>query len=737
MVPRPFAVIGFTVFFTLSILNKADTGATVAALAVFSAALVVTLLLKRIREAKVLPVACISGVLACALLICSNTFVYYPATGYAGKTCDLTARLTSDVQLNYGNYYYEAEAISVNGQESDLKIRLTFSSDTELQAFDVISGKFNFYLPGTTNDDLLFANKAKGLYLAAYPDKDGFVIIEHNASGVIEKTVYNIRNTIKDSIYKLLPNEYGSLAVALILGDKSGISRETLSDFNEIGITHLICVSGLHLSLWSFFIFSLFKRIRLNEKIAAIISALFVVLFMLVAGMTYSVVRAGIMMLIYLLSVVLTRQRDSLNSLGFAVTVIALENPFSIGALGLQLSVLSTAGLILYFQLLQPILFEKLDRINIAFVVKFLKALLSSTAVTAAAVCFTLPITLTLYKSFNFAVFISNFLTVTPAGITMVLCSVGALINVLFGGIFNPSAFLGGLLCKYLIWISGIIAEVDSLTFRIENDKAYLLIAGIFLVSSLAVLFARYGKPKPLTALLLCSMMFFGGLFIFSFSEKRETRINVIDCGNSTSVLVNNSGESYLFGCGGTVFSAENKIVDATEFAGGADYIFTTYENEKNSSLIVPFLKNNKPVSVYSDALSAETKLLLKGVPLNPINDEIVLNDLTVNYYNFDDSEGFSVKTDNIKILICFDYINEIGKLPDEFLDFDVLICRGDYPKDIFSFKPEAVFINAENSRGVAVQNELISNGINAAATAGCGNIIIRADNGNISYYRE
>ena len=76
---------------------------------------------------------------------------------------------------------------------------------------------------------------------------------------------------------------------------------------------------------------------------------------MLIAGMTYSVVRAGIMMLIYLLSVVLSRQRDSLNSLGFSVTVIAMENPFSIGALGLQLSVLSTAGLILYFQFLVSI----------------------------------------------------------------------------------------------------------------------------------------------------------------------------------------------------------------------------------------------------------------------------------------------------------------------------------------------------------------------------------------------
>ena len=66
-------------------------------------------------------------------------------------------------------------------------------------------------------------------------------------------------------------------------------------------------------------------------------------------------------MLIYLLSVVLSRQRDSLNSLGFSVTVIAMENPFSIGALGLQLSVLSTAGLILYFQFLQPLIYEKID----------------------------------------------------------------------------------------------------------------------------------------------------------------------------------------------------------------------------------------------------------------------------------------------------------------------------------------------------------------------------------------
>ena len=735
--PRPFAVIGFTVFFTLSVLNHADTGATVAAIAVYAAALVVTLLLKQTREAKVIPVACVSGVIACALLFCFNNFVYLPVTEYAGKTCDLTVRLTSDAQLNYGNYYYDAKVLSVDGEEADFKVRLTFSSHPEAEAFDILNGRFNLYLPGSTNEDLLLSNKSKELYLSAYAEDRSYIISESNSAGYIEKAVYELRNSIKESIYRLLPNEYGGLAVALILGDKTGISDQTLSDFNEIGITHLICVSGLHLSLWSFVVFSLFRKLRFNEKFAAIISSLFVILFMLIAGMTYSVVRSGIMMLIYLLSIVLSRQRDSLNSLGFAIVVIAIENPFAIGSLGLQLSVLSTAGLILYYQLLQPVIFEKVEKIKLSFAVKLIKSFVSVISVTAAAVAFTLPITLTLYKSFNFAVFISNFLTVNAAGICMVLCGIGAGIGLIFQGIFNLPAFLGGLLCKYIIWIADVISEIDFLTFRIESDKASLLIAGVFLVCSLAVLFAYFGVSKPFTAFVSCSVLFLSGLFIFSVSEKYETRINVIDCGNSTSVLLSNGNENLLFGCAGTIFSAQNGIEDAISSAGGVDYIFTTAENENDSSLLAKVLKNNKPKKIFADNIGADSKHLLGNVQLCAVDEEIILDEITIRYFSIDKTEGFIVETDDVKALICFDYLKKISDIPLEYHDFDVLICRGDYPKDIMNLSPEAVIINAENRRGVAVQNELLSNGANAFATAECGNIIIRADNGYISVYRE
>ncbi len=735
--PRPFAVIGFTVFFTLSILNQADTGATVATIAVFAVALVFTLILKQTREAKVLPVAFISGILACALLICSNSFIYYPLIKYAGKTCDLEARITSDAQLNYGNYYYDAEVLSVDGQEADFSIKLTFSSHPEAQAFDVVNGRFNIYLPGSTDEDLLFSNKSKGLFLAAYPDINGFVITEKNVSGFIEKSVYELRKSIKESIYRLLPNEHGGLALALILGDKSGISEETLSDFNEIGITHLICVSGLHLSLWSLFVFSIFKKLKINDKFSAIISAFFVVLFMLVAGMTYSVVRAGIMMLIYLLSVVLSRQRDSLNSLGFAIVVIAVENPFSISSLGLQLSVLSTAGIILYFQFLQPVIYERVDKIKFGFLIKPTKFLISAFAVTAAAVSFTLPLTLTLYKSFNFAVFISNFLTVTAAGICMVLCGSGALIGILFQGIFNLPAFLGGMFCKYILWTADIISKIQFLTFRIETDKAILLIIGIFLVCSVAVIFAYQGINKPLTALLSCFLLFISGLFIFSLSDKNETKINVIDCGNSTSVLMTYNDKTFLFGCGGTTFSAEKRILDSISFEGGVDYLFPYSESENLSSLTVPILKNEKPQKIFVNKLDGDSKLLSNGIDVCSVNDYLSVDNVEIRYFSVDKSEGYLVETDDIKLLICFDFIKESKNLPDDFLNFDLLICKGDYPNDISRLTPEAVIINAENSRGVKIQNELISQGVKSYATAGCGNIIIRAENGDLSFYRE
>ena len=154
----------------------------------------------------------------------------------------------------------------------------------------------------------------------------------------IAKKIIDLRSEIKDAIYRVFPDETGSLAAALILGDRSGLSAEVLGNFGKVGITHIICVSGLHLSLWSMLIIGLLRKTGINKRLSSLAAAVCVVGFMFLTGFTYSVIRAGIMMLVFLLGDVMLKRTDSLNSLGFALTAIATVNPFAVGAVGLQLS---------------------------------------------------------------------------------------------------------------------------------------------------------------------------------------------------------------------------------------------------------------------------------------------------------------------------------------------------------------------------------------------------------------
>ena len=60
-------------------------------------------------------------------------------------------------------------------------------------------------------------------------------------------------------------NDYGALCLALLLGDRSELSRTVYSDMTRSGITHIICVSGLHLTIWTGLVLFVLRRLRLGE----------------------------------------------------------------------------------------------------------------------------------------------------------------------------------------------------------------------------------------------------------------------------------------------------------------------------------------------------------------------------------------------------------------------------------------------------------------------------------------
>lgn len=737
--PRPFAVIGFTVFLTTALLYNMKTGVTVAALAVFTAALVVTLFIGKARKQRYFPCAFASGAVACALLLSSIVFLYQPAAALDGSTREITATLTSEAELKYGNYYYTAKATRIDGEEVDLKLRLTFSSQPEAEPYDEVSGNFTFYIPGSSSEDFIASYKADGIYIAAYPRSDTYTVNNiPESEKPIGKKIIDIRKGIKNAIYRVLPDERGALAVALIIGDKSGLSSDILNDFQTAGISHVICVSGFHLSLWSMLIFGILKKLKTGEKPASVICAFAVVGFMLVSGLTYSVVRSGIMMLVYLLSNLLMRQRDSLNSLGFALTVIAVFNPFAMGSVSLQLSALATLGIILYSQNLAPLINQKLENLKIKPIKKMLNSALSSLMITVSATAFTLPVSLNIYGGFNFAVFAANFVAVPVSSAAMVICAVGAIIGRISASIFNVAACFGGKLCGFLIWFADAVADIKWLSFRIESDESALIICAVLAVCLFSLTVAYFGKSMPVLTCVVSGIVFTVLLLTFSLSEQGITKIKAVDCGNGTSVVISKGGETLLIGCGGTEFLGSMYVTNAADDSGGdIDAMIIPGISEFSSAYLNKILLEHKPDKIYCSELDRNSLMLLTNSEILGLGSEYSSEKFTVKGSEVGSSFCTLVKSDDVSVLICFGPIENYSLFPEDFRFADVIITRGDYPKEIEKFGSRLVVLNAENTRGKLISDELNAMGITAAATAGNGSIIIKADEGCISAFRE
>ena len=95
------------------------------------------------------------------------------------------------------------------------------------------------------------------------------------------------------------------------------------------------------------------------------------------------------------------------------------------------------------------------------------------------------------------------------------------------------------------------------------------------------------------------------------------------------------------------------------------------------------------------------------------------------------------IKTSDMSALVCFDAVSDYSVLPENIRNADVIITRNDYPRNIDNNNCRLVVVNSENSRGLIIQDELSKLGIKCVATAGCGDILIRGENGFVSANRN
>ena len=292
-----------------------------------------------------------------------------------------------------------------------------------------------------------------------------------------------LRGKCVAAVSRVAFGEGRGVLAALLAGDRSELTNETVRNFRRAGMSHLLVVSGLHLSLAAAFL-SLLPALRRRPRLRAVLTLSFVWALALFTGLGVSAVRAALMLSLATAAPLVHRKGDPPTSLAFACLVIVLISPRSILSASLWLSAASTLGILLLSAPLGEALSRRLPQ------ARPFPAAANAFAVSAAALCGTIPVSALAFGTVPLAGLAANLLAVPLLTPTLLLGAVCVLCP-------PVRPFLSPL-CRALLRALGAIARgfaclpLGQLGLSLPWQRIF--VAGVYVIAGCAVLL-RIGKP--------------------------------------------------------------------------------------------------------------------------------------------------------------------------------------------------------------------------------------------------
>ena len=252
-----------------------------------------------------------------------------------------------------------------------------------------------------------------------------------------------MQNRLEKSIEK--PEDL-AVANALLLGDKSGLDRKTKTAFRNAGISHALALSGMHVGIIWGIVCALFSFSRRNYRTRFWgfgLSSIVILLYATCTGLSPSVSRACIMLVLWKLCELLSGSRDRLGPIMVAAMIITLFNPMAVESISFQLSFLAVGGIVFIY----PVIEESIDKV-FGKRMKIASALFRGAGISLSCQIATFPLILLYFGKIS-----GNFLVSNIVSAPLVAFSVyGSAISAALGGIPHLGDWAG--------WLSSLIIEI-------------------------------------------------------------------------------------------------------------------------------------------------------------------------------------------------------------------------------------------------------------------------------------
>ena len=542
------------------------------------------------------------------------------------------------LEYDYEKIYISLENVNIVGTIVSSKKEKQYINEYKIETEKInnIKLKKKFILL-TKNKEIEYGNKIKleGTYIKPSKSRNyrGFdysnYLKTENIYGTIEQNgkielikekntnylfinLYKVKNKIIKNINNKFPKETRGVFLGILLGDKNSIEEDVRQNFADSSLSHILAVSGTHISYVVICISVLFKKLKLNKNIRKVLTSLVLFMYLYLVDFSVSATRAVIMSNIVILQMLFYRKQDTITTIALSSIIILINNPYSILNIGFLLSYGGTIGIILF---VNKISIESKE----VFFQRFKSYLKDICIVTISAQTIIIPIIIYYFNTISFTFIISN-----------IIASL----------IIGPIIMVG----LVIIAISFFKIPIISLIIKIYNILIAILMKTADIISKIPISKIYLKTPTTLEIIFYYSVVFFIVLLIYIKKSNRKfiKKIIQIDIYNLKSFFINNRNKVLIF-------ISIISLISITSIKIPKELKINFIDVGQGDSCLITTPQNKK---VIVDSGGSESYDVGKNVLLPYLLDKRITNIdyIMISHFDTDHCKGFEYVLENIKV---------------------------------------------------------------------------------------
>ena len=448
-------------------------------------------------------------------------------------------------KYNVKKYIVKVEKVNDKNEFKNTKIIVYEKNNkiTNIKYGNLIKFRGNFEIPSKSRNYCGFNYneylRANGIYGIVSVDENSMLICKNRNINWYSTIINSVSNWIKNRIYEILPSKSADLYTAIFIGDKSNLDETIINDFSESSLSHVLAVSGMHMSYMVSIVSVIFSAC--GKKVKAFVIIASVIMFCNISGNSYSVVRASIMIIIYISAGLFHRKSDSLTNICVAAVAILVYNPYAIKSMSFILSFSATLSIIIFNNIVTA-RFRRVPENN--FLGKYIK---NALCLSISANIILIPISAVYFNKISVTFLITGLISTFLLSLIMPIGFLSLFVSCFSSIITKISSYILNILLTCLICTSKIKLFSVYIT---KQEIAIITILSLVLVYGY-MLKGNIKHKKIIKDIIIVFMMVCIIITVLKLADK-NMYINFVDVGQGDCTLIRTpTGKKVLIDGGG------------------------------------------------------------------------------------------------------------------------------------------------------------------------------------------